>query len=549
MTLSHFRDAHCTEVVAVSMSPVRPDRCVSADKRGDIVVWTLENLDRGSEVSLSFRKFKPAGSIVTALRCCPFDEDQVVVGYKNGQLLLLDVKQCNIIQKFVGHEDEIQAIRWRVPPKGDWQDEEELKETEDFMLFASTSKDTTVKIWEPSDENEFCQHLWLPRTHGGEQIDRSRSWISVAWSTTHSSQLYTSGYGGNVMVWTLPKSSKQKPSFTKFTSEGHNRVVFSIDCIESLPNRVLTSSMDRNICLWNTETLKFEWRLPTLGGFAYSLDNSPASGSDFIAIGCGDNTIRLWNRGKPSNPFSASTIWKGLQEKKVTVVRFHPQASGFAYGTEFGRVGFYNFITHQHERNFWSHKAGTSSKGSPRQNSAQVTCLDWRYERAESTSESTDTDCEESLVFHSLGRDGIILEHKVGGSKKKKKSQLNLGQAAKLLKHETVTSFRWNYNGTMLAVGHTSGVVALYLATDSKSTKLELAREFRDQTRRITDLHWNPHSFKAEGIQAPLLHFLLASSSEDCTVVVYNCCLTSDDAPLSENGKSGIIAIKGHKGS
>ena len=41
--------------------------------------------------------------------------------------------------------------------------------------------------------------------------------------------------------------------------------------------------------------------------------------SGYVAIGVGDNTIRVWNTSNKNNLFDINTIWQGLKSKVTAV--------------------------------------------------------------------------------------------------------------------------------------------------------------------------------------------------------------------------------------
>lgn len=70
---------------------------------------------------------------------------------------------------------------------------------------------------------------------------------------------------------------------------------------------------------WDLSSLECCWTLPTLGGFVYTLAFSPV-GTGCLALGVGDNMIRVWNTLTTQNQFDARSFWQGIKSK-VTAVR------------------------------------------------------------------------------------------------------------------------------------------------------------------------------------------------------------------------------------
>ena len=206
----------------------------------------------------------------------------------------------------------------------------------------------------------------------------------------------------------------------------HARSVFSIvQCRDTL----LTTSMDRLIGHWDIQTLRSTSMSHSIGGFVYSLSISHLQPS-CLAIGIGDQSILLWNTPDafPSSPsFSSSSdrniydiqmLWKGIQSK-VTCLKWHPTKEvrfllllpffisiyssicqgNLCFGTEDGRVGFYDVYTNKFQL------VNTKHKG-------QVLELHWRVINPSGTS-------DDSYILYTLGQDGysyIIDPRKPNGS-------------------------------------------------------------------------------------------------------------------------------------
>lgn len=71
---------------------------------------------------------------------------------------------------------------------------------------------------------------------------------------------------------------------------------------------------------WDLNTLECCWTLPTMGGFVYSLSFSPVA-TGCLALGVGDNMIRVWNTLSIQNPYETKTFWQGIKSKVTAVSR------------------------------------------------------------------------------------------------------------------------------------------------------------------------------------------------------------------------------------
>lgn len=96
-------------------------------------------------------------------------------------------------------------------------------------------------------------------------------------------------------------------------------------------------------------------KLPTFGGFVYSATVT-SNNSNKLALGVGDNTIRLWTTGVDGKPYENVTIWQGLKSK-VTALLYHPTKEGIlGFGTEDGHVGCFSSISQKFDVSVTYHK-------------------------------------------------------------------------------------------------------------------------------------------------------------------------------------------------
>lgn len=70
---------------------------------------------------------------------------------------------------------------------------------------------------------------------------------------------------------------------------------------------------------WDLASLHCCWTLPTLGGFVYTLTFSPVA-TGCLALGVGDNMIRVWDTLTTQNRYDTRAFWQGVKSK-VTAVR------------------------------------------------------------------------------------------------------------------------------------------------------------------------------------------------------------------------------------
>ncbi|MEQ2200939.1 Gem-associated protein 5 [Xenoophorus captivus] len=124
-------------------------------------------------------------------------------------------------------------------------------------------------------------------------------------------------------MWDLAKTGKQKWSLFGTSSEGqnHSRIVFNMSSVQLQDGQelLISTSMDREIKCWDLNSLSCCWTLPTLGGHVFKLTFSPV-GIGCLALGVGDNMIRVWNTLSTQNQHDVRSFWQGIKSK-VTAVR------------------------------------------------------------------------------------------------------------------------------------------------------------------------------------------------------------------------------------
>ncbi len=91
---------------------------------------------------------------------------------------------------------------------------------------------------------------------------------------------------------------------------------------------------------WDTNAMKSVSSMTTLGGHVYAVQQSPFDPGR-LAVGCGDNLLRLWNT-EAANATDCVVFWKSIQSR-VRSLAWHPVSEELlAFGTEDGTVGMYD---------------------------------------------------------------------------------------------------------------------------------------------------------------------------------------------------------------
>eukprot|EP00795_Rhopilema_esculentum_P000326 gene326-9985_t len=357
---------------------------------------------------------------------------------------------------------------------------------------------------------------------------------------------------GDILVWNL--SSKE----FKTLSHGHTRIIFNIT-IDPTVKKMITTSMDRQVLLWNSETHSLLGCVPSLGGYVYSVTTSLLDPYSII-YGVGDNVIRVWNTRDSNQPYDTIMLWQGIKSK-VTVVVCHPRKEGVVgFGTDDGHVGIYNIASKKFEVSISYHKKTVYS-------------LAWGPNCGE---DANDNDSAGGNCLYSCGGEGSILIHSMNRLQNKARDMNAIVRKTNSIKERfpSRSDVEWRKDFKFVAVGNDDGSVEIFsspnlqsiciilvhrkiincmkwhhqfdishittgnafanwLATGSSDNYVcvtdisqaidgktlgqkqivikEKFRYFNHHSQRITSLSWSPHSME-----------LLASSSYDGTVQIWN---------------------------
>ncbi|CAH6786315.1 Gemin5 [Phodopus roborovskii] len=328
---------HQHTISALHWSPTVKDLIVSGDEKGVVFCYWLNRND-------SQHIFTEPRTIF-CLTCSPHHEDLVAIGYKDGIVIIIDIsKKGEVIHRLRGHDDEIHSIAW-CPLFGEdclSINQEENSEEPDIpngKLIAETpitkgcylatgSKDQTIRIWSCS-RGRGIMVLKLPflkrRGGGVDPTVKERLWLTLHWPKNQPTQLVSSCFGGELLLWDLTQSWRRKYTLFSTSAEGqnHSRIVFNLCPLKTEDGKqlLLSTSMDRDVKCWDMATLECCWTLPSLGGFAYSLAFSPVD-VGCLAIGVGDGMIRVWNTLSIKNNYDVKNFWQGVKSKVTASFSF-----------------------------------------------------------------------------------------------------------------------------------------------------------------------------------------------------------------------------------
>uniref|UniRef100_A0A671U2Z4 Gem nuclear organelle associated protein 5 n=1 Tax=Sparus aurata TaxID=8175 RepID=A0A671U2Z4_SPAAU len=499
--------AHQSPVAAVHWSPVDKNLVVSGDEKGVVVCHWFHTGDTAS--------FFPEPRTIFCLTCSPHTWSTVAVGYKDGMIVLIDLsKKGEVIHRLRGHDDEIHSLAWS------WLVGEDAlySRPEDIAnsgapagdgkgcYLASGSKDQTLRIWS-SAKGKSVMTLKLPYVKKrGSAVDpgvKERLWLHVHWPRGRPTQLVSSCFSGELVMWDLTRSGKQRWTLFGTSSEGqnHNRIVFNMSSVLVQDDRelLISTSMDREIKCWDLASLDCCWTLPTLGGFVYALTFSPV-GTGCLALGVGDNMIRVWNTLTTQNQYDTRSFWQGIKSK-VTALAWHPKKEGsLSFGTDDGKVGIYDVFSNKPPQISSSYHRKT------------VYTLAWGPPVPPMSFGAAGG--KPSISLYSCAGEGTILQHDPSRLSGEASDIDKLIRDTNSIKHKLSphTDLSWKPDGKVVAIGNEDGCIEVYQAPS-----LKLLCSIQQHHKIINTLRWHhDHS------SAPELHCLLASGSSNAIVYVHD---------------------------
>ncbi|CAK6979066.1 gem-associated protein 5 [Scomber scombrus] len=518
-TLIREHTAHQSPVSAVHWSPLDKNLVVSGDEKGIVVCHWYNTGDTSS--------FFPEPRTIFCLTCSPHTWSCVAVGYKDGMIVLIDVsKKGEVLHRLRGHDDEIHSLAWsplanEVALFSRPEDSEATNGIatgeERGCYLASGSKDQTVRVWSTA-KGKAVMTMKLPYLKKrGSAVDpgvKERLWLHVHWPKGRPTQLVSSCFSGELVLWDLTKTGKHRWSLFGSSSEGqnHNRIVFNMSSVQLQDGRelLISTSMDREVKCWDLSSLDCCWTLPTLGGFVYALTFSPV-GAGCLALGVGDNMIRVWNTLTTQNQYDTRTFWQGIKSK-VTALAWHPKREGsLAFGTDDGKVGIYEVFSNKPPQISSSYHRKT------------VYTLAWGPPVPPMSFGAAGGKSSHSL--YSCAGEGVILQHDPSNLSGEASDIDTLIKDTNNIKHKLSphTDLRWKPDGKVVAIGNEDGCIDVY-----EAPSLRLLCSIQQHHKIINTLRWHhDHSAASE------LHFLLASGSSNAIVYVHDLRSVIENPPES----------------
>ncbi|XP_006076052.4 gem-associated protein 5 isoform X3 [Bubalus kerabau] len=504
---------HQHTISALHWSPRVKDLIVSGDEKGVVFCYWLNRND-------SQHLFIEPRTIF-CLTCSPHHEDLVAIGYKDGIVVIIDIsKKGEVMHRLRGHDDEIHSIAW-CPLSGEDclsinQEENSEPEMPNGKVITQTpvtkgcylatgSKDQTIRIWSCS-RGRGVMTLKLPflkrRGGGVDPTVKERLWLTLHWPKDQPTQLVSSCFGGELLLWDLTQSWRRKYTLFSGSSEGqnHSRIVFNLCPLQTEDDKqlLLSISMDRDVKCWDMATLECCWTLPSLGGFAYSLAFSPVN-TGCLAIGVGDGMIRVWNTLSIKNNYDVKHFWQGVKSK-VTALCWHPTKEGcLAFGTDDGKVGLYDTYSNKPPQISSTYHKKT------------VYSLAWGPPVPAVALGEGD---RPSLTLYSCGGEGIVLQHnpwKLSGEAFDINKLIRDTNSIKY-KLPVHTEISWKADGKIMALGNEDGSIEIF-----KVPNLKLICTIQQHHKLVNTISWH-HEHGSQ----PELSYLMASGSNNAVIYVHN---------------------------
>ncbi|NXL56409.1 GEMI5 protein, partial [Chordeiles acutipennis] len=445
--------------------------------------------------------------------------------YKDGMVVIIDIsRKREVLHRLRGHDDEIHCLAWCPVPGEEklsaWQDElqKECKvpngeQTQDTATkkgcyLASGSKDQTIRIWSCTRGRSVMTLKLPPTKRRGGAVDpavKERIWLTVHWPSGRSTEIVSSSFGGELLLWDLSQSGKRKWTLLG-SSEGqnHSRIVFNLSSVKQQDKELLFSiSMDRDVKCWDLSTLDCSWTLPSLGGFVYSLAFSPVD-TGCLAIGVGDSMIRVWNTLSMNNIYDVKTFWQSIKSK-VTALSWHPTKEGcLAFGTDDGKVGIFDTFS-------------SSAKNKPPQISSTyhkktVYTLVWGPPTPPLSSGGEGE--QPSVTLYSCAGEGIVFQHNPWKLNGEANDINKVIRDTNSIKHKLParTEISWKPDGKLVALGNEDGSIEIFQAPN-----LKLLCTIQQHHKLINAIRWH-HEHGSQ----PELSYLIASGSINATIYVHN---------------------------
>uniref|UniRef100_A0A8C5KVW7 Gem nuclear organelle associated protein 5 n=1 Tax=Jaculus jaculus TaxID=51337 RepID=A0A8C5KVW7_JACJA len=512
---------HQHTISALHWSPRVKDLIVSGDEKGVVFCYWLNRND-------SQHLFIEPRTIF-CLTCSPHHEDLVAIGYKDGMVVIIDIsKKGEVTHRLRGHDDEIHSIAWCPLPGEDCLSINQEEDSEESAVpngkviaeapvtkgcyLATGSKDQTIRIWSCS-RGRGVMVLKLPflkrRGGGVDPTVKERLWLTLYWPKNQPTQLVSSCFGGEMLLWDLTQSWRRKYTLFSPSADGqnHSRIVFSLCPLQTEDGKhlLLSTSMDRDVRTASHHALLLHHpRLPCAEG----LLSSPSA--------------------EPSGAGSAAAGWAGGRGLRGGSPRFclwtlcwHPNKEGcLAFGTDDGKVGLYDTYSSkppQISSTYHKKTVYTLAWGPP----VPPMSLGGEGDRP-------------SLTLYSCGGEGIVLQHnpwKLSGEAFDINKLIRDTNSIKY-KLPVHTEISWKADGRVMALGNEDGSIEVFQVPN-----LRLLCTIQQHHKLVNAIAWH-HEHGSQ----PELSCLVASGSNNAVIYVH-----SLKAVLESNPESPVTITEPYR--
>ncbi|KAI8345885.1 WD40-repeat-containing domain protein [Mortierella sp. GBAus27b] len=503
---------------------------ISGDKGGAVVLWSPFN-------GKMIKKQLPDKSGISCISASPTRLDTVAIGLESGDILMCQVSLVHIVvwRRLHGHTDRIQSLSWQQPS---------ASPTQDFTLLASGSADLTIRTWDVEKESSTNVFTSPDSSDRMAASMRSKIWVPVAWGS-EGQDLLSCSIRGIMVRWSMQHTTGH---FTKIMDgKTHNRVVYQIMTWPS-GNFAFTISMDRKIVVWDLDSNRGIAEIDCMGGSIYSLDINPQSPGR-VAMGLGNETIKIWNTLSQDEPYESFTIER--LQSKVRAVKWHPlDEETICFGLENGKIGMVeNIYAPVDNSQGWSQKQrkkgkhGKTAKGKVCQkqtvfqsyHEGAVTRMAWCSSKAfeAPVPEFFDLSLRGSAFFVvSCGSEGKIqvtdssrpTERSFDLEVALQKQNLSWYQSHSAIKGSKTLSrrdFAIHPNEDLMAIGNGDGSVEVF-----ELKYFKLVYVYQGHKRRINRLCWRGGTTQSDGMTgdsegSSTESYLLAAGSDDGTTSIH----------------------------
>ena len=387
----------------------------------------------------------------------------VCYGTSEGVVGLVDVKSGEVVQNWQPHSREVCQVQSLSLQLGAPGGEGSCK---GYLLLMTTSKNGEAKLHvaQTAGSGDDKKNWILPfkpvvnlgssqKLTSGEEF---RNWTSchLGHFGERGQPLYLTNLKGQVWKWSPGAGGGAAGGVKGLKNQArphlayHNRPIFRLDAVHG--GCLISCSMDRQVACFN-EDKSLRWAVRGYGAHSQYICTSPTTGK--LAVGCGDNTIRVYSDTRASEGRQTEWVsmkeeqflWRGLEKVSFRWMSFHPmQEELIIFVSEAGCLGVYDTalekVTYMSSQNLG------------------IKCIDWRYQE-DHFDDGNDSNWNAVTLFtlHSGKLWAWHKDFKHWGDMHSSKvhHQVNLGSCITDPSHK-ISAFQWSPCGTYLLLASDS---------------------------------------------------------------------------------------------